>query len=103
MAFGRDAETGGLNWWTERLNKGEVTLASFALQVALGAQNQDIIALRNKIESANLFSSSLDTPKENSAYSGANAELFGRNFLEAYGSFMATPTDINNVLQVLAP
>ncbi len=97
-AFGRDAEQGGLDYWVPRLNDGRVTLAEFALKIALGAQNQDVIALRNKIESARRFSGSIDTFAEREAYRGANAEIFGRQFLANYGPTIAPQSVIDQAL-----
>ncbi len=97
-AFGRDAEQGGLDYWVPRLNDGRVTLPEFALSIALGAQNQDIIALRNKVESAIRFSGSIDTVAERNAYVGANAEIFGRAFLSNYGPTIAAQPIIDSSL-----
>ena len=83
-AFSRDGDVGGLDFWTDQLDKDNVTLATFALEVALGAQNEDIAVLNNKIESANLFSNSLDIPEEVNAYSGSTAEKFGRGWLKGF-------------------
>ncbi|MGK7948183.1 MAG: DUF4214 domain-containing protein [Xenococcaceae cyanobacterium] len=85
FAFDRDADEDGQNYWTEQLDRGNVTLANFALEVALGAQGEDIVTLNNKIESANLFSDSLDTEVEINAYSGSSAEVFGREWLDNFG------------------
>ena len=101
FAFDRDAEAGGLNYWTQQLNQGNVTLATFALEVALGAQNNDLNVLQNKIDSANLFSQGVQTNPNGSAYSGSNGEVFGRNWLLGYGNIVATIDDVNNALNNL--
>lgn len=97
-AFNRDAEAAGLAYWTERLNAGDVTLATFALEVALGAQNADIITLRNKIESASRFSSSINTPEETRVYVGGTAELFGRDWLADFGTTIASQLNVDLTL-----
>lgn len=97
-AFGRDAEPGGLDYWVPRLNDGRVTLPQFALSIALGAQNQDIVSLRNKLESAIRFSGSIDTVAEREAYRGGNAETFGREFLGNYGPTIAPQSIIDQSL-----
>lgn len=101
FAFDRNAETQGLNYWTNQLNNGAVTLASFALEVALGAQNQDIIVLRNKITSADLFSNSINTVQERNAYQGAEAEIFGRNWLDPINTFTTTQNQVDSALAAL--
>ncbi|BAQ63743.1 DUF4214 domain-containing protein [Geminocystis sp. NIES-3709] len=101
FTFGRDAETAGLNYWTTQLNNGAVTLATFALEVALGAQNQDIIVLRNKINSADLFSTSINTQAERTAYSGSSAEVFGRDWLDPFENFTANQRIVDSALTAL--
>ncbi len=98
FAFDRDGDTGGLDFWTDQLDRGNVSLTSFAMEVALGAQNEDIITLTNKIESANLFSSSIDTPAETQAYTGNTGEVFGRDWLAGYGTQIASQTQVDNAL-----
>jgi hypothetical protein len=90
FAFNRNAEQGGLDFWTGQLDSGAVTLASFALEIGLGAQDEDIVILRNKLTSADLFTNSLDLPSEVQAYSGENAALFGRNWLGDFGTTVST-------------
>ena len=58
--FGRDAESEGLNFYTDRLDSGEATLASIAKQIADGAQGDDLLVLNNKIEVANYFTEQVE-------------------------------------------
>lgn len=101
FAFNRDAETEGLNYWTNQLNSGNITLANFALEVALGAQNEDIIVLNNKITSADLFSNSINTNAERSAYAGSTGEAFGRDWLAPFGNTIATQIQVDIALAQL--
>ena len=98
FAFNRDGDDGGLDFWTEQIDLGNVTLATFALEVALGAQNEDIVVLNNKINSADLFSNSIDTEAETSAYSGSNGEIFGRDWLGDYGSVASSQVQVDEAL-----
>ena len=98
LAFDRDGDEAGLNFWEEQLDLGNVTLATFALEVALGAQNEDIITLNNKIISADFFSDRLDTEAEINAYSGSSAEVFGRNWLDGFGDNISTPEEVDAAL-----
>src|SRR4051812_29229824 len=42
--FGRAAETAGLAFWTNALNKGAMTIDNVVTQIAAGAQNADLLA-----------------------------------------------------------
>ncbi len=98
LAFDREGDEAGLNFWTEQLDLGNVTLATFALEVGLGAQNEDIITLNNKIISADFFSDRLDTEAETNAYSGSSGEVFGRNWLDGFGDNISTPEQVDAAL-----
>ncbi len=98
FAFNREAETDGLAFWTGQLDQGNITLANFALEVALGAQNDDIVILRNKINSANIFSQALDTRIEDQAYAGSLAENFGRDWLADFGTTVSSSSTVNTAL-----
>ncbi|MGK7952811.1 MAG: choice-of-anchor Q domain-containing protein [Xenococcaceae cyanobacterium] len=98
LAFNRDGDSEGLNYWTEQIDNGNVTLATFALEVALGAQNEDIVILNNKIDSADLFANSLDTQAKTAAYSGSEGEIFGREWLSNFGDMVSTQTQVDEAL-----
>ena len=53
--FNRDPDPEGLAFYVGLLERGERTLASIALDVANGAQNEDLTILNNKIIIANEF------------------------------------------------
>ena len=98
FAFNRDGDDGGLDFWTEQIDLGNVTLATFALEVALGAQNEDIVVLNNKINSADLFSNSIDTEAEIEAYRGSTGEIFGRDWLGGLGDTASSQTQVDEAL-----
>ncbi|MGK7949634.1 MAG: Calx-beta domain-containing protein [Xenococcaceae cyanobacterium] len=98
FTFNRDGDEGGLNFWQEQLDLGNVTIATFAMEVALGAQNEDITILNNKIASADLFSESIDTEAERNAYSGSTGEIFGREWLDDYGDAISTQAQVDAAL-----
>ena len=54
--FGRDADSGGLNFYVNALQEGRFTLASLALNVADGTQNLDAMIKTSKLRAANDFS-----------------------------------------------
>ena len=101
FAFNRDGDSGGLDYWTNQIDRGFVNLTTFALEVALGAQNEDFDLLVNKIESADSFSQGVETNPDGSAYSGSRGEIFGRDWLAGYGNTVASITDVNNALSDL--
>ena len=53
--LGRDADSGGLNFYVNGLREGRFTLASIALNVANGTQNLDEMIKANKLRAANAF------------------------------------------------
>ncbi len=101
FAFDRDGETLGLNFWTEQLQQGNITFVNAALEIGLGAQNEDILILNNKIKSADLFTNSIDTPQEQQAYRGGSAERFGRDFLGDYGLIASSQSQVDLALEEL--
>ncbi|MDJ0719235.1 MAG: Calx-beta domain-containing protein, partial [Prochloraceae cyanobacterium] len=101
FAFERDGETLGLNFWTEQLQKGNITFVNAALEIGLGAQNEDLIVLNNKIKSADLFTLSIDTAQERLAYQGGSAEKFGRDFVDNYGLTASSQSQVNSALDNL--
>ena len=98
FAFDRDGDEQGLNFWTEQLELNNITLATFAMEVALGAQNEDIVVLSNKIKSADLFSGSIDTQGEIEGYSGSTGEIFGRNWLGGLGEIISSQAQVDAAL-----
>ena len=79
--FGHDADPTGLLFYVGKLNSGEMTAASIALDVANGAQNADKTALDNKIAAAEKMTAAMDTTAEIVAYSGDAAAAAARTEL----------------------
>ena len=80
--FSRDAEPAGLIHWTGRLNDGQETIATIALQLTFSAQGTDAKVIRNKIAVANQFTQSVSTTVANiTGYSGNDAAASARNWL----------------------
>ena len=59
-AFGRSAEQEEIDYWAEGFNAGTITASSMALAVVLGAQNDDLATIDNKLEVANEFTAQVD-------------------------------------------
>ncbi|CAM3442980.1 DUF4214 domain-containing protein [Halomonas lysinitropha] len=79
--FGRQPEEAGKEYWLGVLRSGEKGLAEIALTIANAAQNEDALALSNKLEVAQNFTDALDEPNELQAYSGNVAANSMRQFL----------------------
>jgi len=59
--FNRDAEPEGLAFYSDLLESGQASLASIALDIANGAQNDDRTTLDNKIAVANDFTGEIES------------------------------------------
>jgi hypothetical protein len=79
--FGRSAEIAGLQYWTQQINSGAISLAGVALAIGNAAQGTDQTTLFNKVIVANSFTSALDTTNEVLGYSGTAAAASARSFL----------------------
>lgn len=79
--FNRDAESAGLNFFVDALNKGTLNIKNIAIAILDGAQNADKTTAANKITAADNFTKAIDTPVEIGAYTGNNAAAAGRAFL----------------------
>lgn len=85
--FGRDAEPAGLLSWTGKLNSGEETVASIALQLSFSAQGTDADSITAKISAANAFTDEV---------AGSSANIIGFSGNDAAASartWLATVTD----------
>ena len=80
--FGRDAEPEGLLSWTGKLNTGEETVASIALQLSYSAQGTDADAIAAKIDAANSFTTEVASSTDNiTGFSGNEAAASARDWL----------------------
>jgi hypothetical protein len=82
--LGRNAETGGLTYWTQKIDTGEVAgsrLAFMVLQAAENDTNGDALTVASKIAVATAYTNSLDQPAEIAAFSGAAAASSARALL----------------------
>ncbi len=68
--FNRDPDPSGLEFYTNRLESGEASLASIAKQIADGALNSDAETLDNKVALASKYSNGL--PDDLCGYTGCN-------------------------------
>ncbi|TFW30834.1 DUF4214 domain-containing protein [Duganella callida] len=94
--FGRHAEPEGLLFWAGKLQDKSETFASIVLTIANGAQNDDKVAIDNKVAAAALFTASLDTSDDIRGYDGSAANAVAKAWLATIttdASFTANTTD----------
>lgn len=97
--FGRDAAVAGLNYWTNQIATGKVSLAQAAFTIANGAQAADAAILAAKIGTAKLWVASLDTNTEILLYSTDDGRAAGRGFLNGVTtSTAATQAEVDAAL-----
>lgn len=79
--FGRDAEAAGKAYWADLLDKKTITIDAVVTAIASGAQTTDLTAYNNKVKAATAFTAALDTPAEQSGYSGDAANAIAKTFI----------------------
>jgi hypothetical protein len=84
--FNRNAEPGGLAYWSQEIGSGRVSLADAAMHILGGAANQDITAVANKLAASAAFTAALDTSPEILGYAGSEAIAPARAYLAAVDS-----------------
>jgi len=80
--FGRDPDAEGLAFFKGQLASGAQTLATIAVNIMQGAQGDDKADVQAKVDAAQLFTESLDTPAEIAAYTGNDAAALAKKFLD---------------------
>jgi len=81
--FGRDAEPGGLAFWTGHLDAGTLTIDNIVTAIAGAAQNEDGVIFLAKVAAANAFTAHLDLATEQLAYSMPANTAIGVDYLAA--------------------
>ena len=93
--FGRDAEPTGLLHWTAKLNTGEETFASIALQLSYSAQGTDAEAISAKITAAKAFTDEVGSNVANIiGFSGNEAAASARSWLATVTSDATATTAV---------
>ncbi|MGY8526631.1 DUF4214 domain-containing protein [Paracidovorax citrulli] len=95
--FGRDADLEGLQYYVNGLRNGEFSLASVALDVYNGAQNEDKAALEAKLTYAEAFTAAIDTVEELLGYSGKDAANAARDVLAEVTDEASLETALENI------
>jgi M6 family metalloprotease-like protein len=84
--FGRPADAGGKAFWGNALDKGLMTRASAAIQLAAGAGSSDATIIANKTSAASTFTSLIATPAQQQGYNGLDANAVVRTMLGTVGA-----------------
>jgi FKBP-type peptidyl-prolyl cis-trans isomerase len=83
--FGRDAEDGGLEYYTAQLTAGTMTAVSIAQNILDGASGSDATIITNKLAVAKAFTAAIDSDVKVPAYAGDTAASSARNMLATVG------------------
>lgn len=79
--FGRAPDLAGLNYWTDAMTRGGLTVDNLARAIAGGAQGSDLHAYINKVSGATAFTANLDTTEKILGYNGAAANTAAKIYL----------------------
>lgn len=79
--FGRAAEAAGVDYWANLLDNHVITVDNMVAEIAKAAQGNDAFVFNGRVHAATLFTSHLDTPAEQAAYSGATANAMAKAFI----------------------
>lgn len=102
--FNREPDAGGLAFWVNNINNGNMTRASAAITIMAGAAGSDIAIVTNKTLAATTFTNSLDTPAKIAGYGDLAAAATARTMLlgvDAATSASAIETAVNNTITTL--
>lgn len=94
--FGDAIDTAGLNFWTQKLQSGAVTIDNVVAAIAAGAQGSDKVAYNDKVAAATAFTAGLDTASKQLGYSGTVANNMAKQW-------MSTIVDDASLAAAIAP
>jgi len=83
--YSREPDAGGKAFWVDVLDRGVMTRPTAALWIMSGAQSTDITIINNKVAVAAAFTTAIDSPLGQSAYSGMDASAVVREMLAGVG------------------
>lgn len=98
--FGRDADDAGLAYYSLGLTNGTFTLSSIAMDIMNGTIGSDVPLLANKLASARLFTTSIDTSGEILAYNSTAIET-ARTWLSGVTTAAASQTSVDAILSLM--
>lgn len=92
--FGRTAEKGGLNFWTDLLDRHVLSADTIVESISKSAQGNDVSILHSKVSAAMAFTAALDTPLRTHNWDDSAAYSNAKMFL----SYVYDDASLNNVL-----
>lgn len=94
--FGRAGEEAGVNYWTDLMDRGVISIDDVVKDISEAANGSDSVAFNGKVAAASLFTARVDEPDEIAAYTGDAANDISMEFL-------ATITDLGSAADALKP
>lgn len=83
--FGRDPDADGLDFYVGKLNAGEYTLQTIALNILNGSTGDDLVGINNKLAVAKDFTMSLHESGSDHSYMGSDDAQVVRDMLGQVG------------------
>lgn len=102
--FNRAPRQAGLDFWSDAIDSGQMTMAGAALNILNGARDDgaasiyDLTIVNEKVEAARAFVAALDTQHEVDQYRGATAALASRKLLSAINADDAHNNQVVSIL-----
>ncbi|HAK93269.1 DUF4214 domain-containing protein [Massilia timonae] len=94
--FGRAGEEAGVNYWTDLMDRGVISIDDVVKDISEAANGSDSVAFNGRVAAASLFTARVDEPDEIAAYTGDAANDISMEFL-------ATITDLGSAADALKP
>ncbi|MCJ8508743.1 DUF4214 domain-containing protein [Rhizobium lemnae] len=98
--FGRDPESGGLQFWSTELQSGHISIGNVAYTALSSALGSDKTTIDNKADAAATFTSSLAGKGGDSAYAGtvlANARTWLSTITDKVASKIAAESSLSGI------
>jgi len=100
--FGRDALVEGLNYWAGEVLAGRIALPELAYTIAYNAADADLAVRDAKVESAMLWTESLDTTEEILAFQSDEGRADARDFMSTINTNTpATQGDVDAAIDAM--
>jgi uncharacterized protein (DUF2141 family) len=84
--FNREAEADGVSYWLGEVSAGRLNPAGVAYAILLGAQNEDLACVNNKLRLCENFFGALFTEELKAGYVGDEAARVARSLVRTVGS-----------------
>lgn len=95
--YNREPDSSGLEFWSSRINSGEMSRPAAALLIMAGAQSTDQNTINNKIYAAKNFTKTLIDRGLQSSYSGMDVNELVRANLQNIGRWTSPDEIINEI------